>query len=53
LRISLADKAASLALAEEQLQRERDARQQADAQLQQERTTLAKARAALERERLA
>jgi chromosome segregation ATPase len=36
LRTSLADKAASLASTEEQLQRERDARQQADAQLQQE-----------------
>jgi hypothetical protein len=35
LRTSLADKAASLASTEEQLQRERDARQQADAQLQQ------------------
>jgi hypothetical protein len=34
LRTSLADKAASLPLAGEQLQRERDARQQADAQLQ-------------------
>jgi predicted RNase H-like nuclease (RuvC/YqgF family) len=33
LRTSLADKAASLASMEEQLQRERDARQQADAQL--------------------
>jgi chromosome segregation ATPase len=53
LRTSLADKAVSLASMEEQLQRERDARQQADAQLQQERTALAEARAALERERLA
>jgi hypothetical protein len=33
LRTSLADKAASLASTKEQLQRERDARQQADAQL--------------------
>jgi chromosome segregation ATPase len=53
LRTSLADKVASLASTEEQLQRERDARQQADAQLQQERTALDEARAALERERLA
>jgi chromosome segregation ATPase len=53
LRTSLADKDASLSLAEEQLQRERDARQQADAQLQQERAALAEARAALEHERLA
>jgi hypothetical protein len=36
LRTSLADKAASLASAEERLQREQDARQQASAQLQQE-----------------
>jgi hypothetical protein len=42
--------AASLASTEEQLQRERDARQQADAQLQQERTALAEAQAALKRE---
>jgi predicted RNase H-like nuclease (RuvC/YqgF family) len=34
LRTGLVDKAASLASTEEQLQRERDARQQADAQLQ-------------------
>jgi chromosome segregation ATPase len=53
LRTSLADKAASLASTEEQLQRERDTRQQADAQLQQERAALVEARAALERERLA
>jgi chromosome segregation ATPase len=53
LRTSLADRAASLASTEEQLQRERDARQQASAQLQQERAALAEARAALERERLA
>jgi chromosome segregation ATPase len=43
LRTSLADKAASLALALEQLQREWDARQRADAQLQQERAALAEA----------
>jgi hypothetical protein len=36
LRTSLADKTASLASTEEQLQREKDARQQAGAQLQQE-----------------
>jgi predicted nucleic acid-binding Zn-ribbon protein len=53
LRTSLADKVASLASIEEQLQQERDARQQADAQLQQERTALDEARATLERERLA
>jgi chromosome segregation ATPase len=53
LRASLANKAASLALTEEQFQRERDARQQADAQLQQERAALAEARATLEREHLA
>jgi chromosome segregation ATPase len=49
----LADKAASLASTEEQLQWERDAHQQADAQLQQERAALAEARSALEREHLA
>jgi hypothetical protein len=53
LRTSLADKAASLALTEERLQQERDARHQAEAQLQQERAALAEARATLERERLA
>jgi hypothetical protein len=37
LRTSLANKAASLTSAEERLQREQDARQQASAQLQQER----------------
>jgi hypothetical protein len=52
-RTSLADKAASLASTEEQLQRELDARQHAVSQLQHKRTTLAEARAALERERLA
>jgi hypothetical protein len=44
LRASLADKAASLASTEEQFQRVRDARQQADAQLQQERAALDEAR---------
>jgi chromosome segregation ATPase len=53
LRTILADKAASLASTEEQLQQERDARQQAEAQLQQERTALGEARAALERKCLA
>jgi DNA repair exonuclease SbcCD ATPase subunit len=53
LRTSLADKAASLASTEERLQREWDARQQADAQLQQEQAALTEAQAALERERLA
>jgi chromosome segregation ATPase len=52
LRTSLADKTASLAMTEDQLQQERDARQQAEAQLQQERVGLAEAQAALERERL-
>jgi chromosome segregation ATPase len=52
LRTGLADKAVSLASTKEQLQRERDARQQADAQLQQERAALAEAWATLERERL-
>jgi hypothetical protein len=53
LRTSLADKAASLASTEEQLQQERDAHQQAEAHLQQERTTLGEAQAALKRECLA
>jgi myosin heavy subunit len=53
LRTSLTDKVASLASTKEQLQQERDARQQAEAQLQQERIALAESRAALERERLA
>jgi chromosome segregation ATPase len=48
----LAEKAASLASTEEQLQRERDAHRKADAQLQQERAALAEARAGLEHERL-
>jgi chromosome segregation ATPase len=53
VRTSLADKAASLAMTEEQLRQERVARQQAKAQLQQERTALVEARASLEREHLA
>jgi hypothetical protein len=53
LRTSLADKAASLASTEEQLQREQDVRQPAGAQLQQDRASFAEARAALEHERLA
>jgi hypothetical protein len=52
LRTRLANKAASLAMTEEQLWEERVARQQAEAQLQQERTALAEARAILEREHL-
>jgi hypothetical protein len=53
LRVSLADKAAAVVTAEEQLRRERVARQEAEGQLQQERTTLVEARAVLERKRLA
>jgi chromosome segregation ATPase len=53
LRTTLANKAAALAVAEEQLRQEQAALQQAEAQLQQERAALAEARAALERERLA
>jgi hypothetical protein len=49
----LADKAAALAAAEEQLHQEQTARQQVEAQLQRERAALAEARAALERECLA
>jgi hypothetical protein len=52
-RTSLADRAASLASTEEQLQREQDTRQQVGAQLQQERAALTKARVTLECERLA
>jgi hypothetical protein len=52
LRTTLADKAAALAAAEEQLRQEQAARQQAETQLQQERAALAEAQAALERERL-
>jgi hypothetical protein len=53
LSMTLADKAAALAAAEEQLRQEQAARQQAETQLQQERAALAEAQAALERERLA
>jgi hypothetical protein len=53
LRTALADKAAVLAAAEEQLCQEQAARQQVETQLQQERAALAEARAALEWERLA
>jgi hypothetical protein len=53
LRTTLADKAAALAVAEEQLRQEQAAHQQAKAQLQQERAALTEARAALEQERLA
>jgi chromosome segregation ATPase len=53
LRASLADKAAVVVMAEEQLRQERVARQEAEGQLQLERTALVEARAALERERLA
>jgi chromosome segregation ATPase len=48
----LADKAAALAMTEEQLRHEQVARQQAEAQLQRERTALAEVEVALERERL-
>jgi hypothetical protein len=53
LKTALADKAAALTAAEEQLRRERAARQEAEGQLQQERAALVEARAALERERMA
>jgi DNA repair exonuclease SbcCD ATPase subunit len=53
LRMTLADKAAALASAEEQLRQEQAARQQAETQLQQERAALTEAQAALERVRLA
>jgi chromosome segregation ATPase len=49
----VAEKAATLASAEEQLQQERAARQQVEDQFQQERAALIEAWAALERERLA
>jgi hypothetical protein len=49
----VAEQAASLASAEEQLRQERVARQQAEDQLQQERAALVEAWAALEREHLA
>jgi chromosome segregation ATPase len=53
LRASLANKAAAVVTAEEQLRQERVARQEVEGQLQQERAALAEAWAALERERLA
>jgi hypothetical protein len=53
MKMALADKAAALTAAEEQLQQERAARQEAEGQLQQERAALVEARAALERERMA
>jgi septal ring factor EnvC (AmiA/AmiB activator) len=53
LKASLADKAAAVIAAEEQLRQERAARQEAEGQLQQERATLVEARAALEQERAA
>jgi chromosome segregation ATPase len=53
LRMTLADKAAALAAAEEQLRQEGATRQEVETQLQQERAALAEARAALEQERLA
>jgi chromosome segregation ATPase len=53
LTTALADKAAALTAAEEQLQQERAARQEAEGQLQQERAALIEARAALERECMA
>jgi hypothetical protein len=53
LKASLADKAAAVVAAEEQLRQERAARQEAESQLQQERAAHIEARAALERERLA
>jgi chromosome segregation ATPase len=52
LRTTLADKAATLTTAEEQLRQERAARQQAEAQLQQEWAALAEDQATLERERM-
>jgi myosin heavy subunit len=53
LRVELAEKATTLATAEEQLQQEHSTRQQVEARLQQERSALEEARAALERERVA
>jgi hypothetical protein len=53
LRTDLADRVTALAAAEEQLQQERGARQQAEAWHQQERSALEDARAALKRERVA
>jgi hypothetical protein len=53
LKATLAAKAAAVVAAEEQLQQERAARQEAEGQLQQERAALAEARTALEREHAA
>jgi chromosome segregation ATPase len=53
LKATLDAKIAALATVEDQLRRERTARQGAEGQLQQERTALADARSALERERTA
>jgi chromosome segregation ATPase len=53
LKAALDAKVATLATAEEQLRKERAARQEAEGQLQQERAALADARSALERERTA
>jgi DNA repair exonuclease SbcCD ATPase subunit len=53
LKTALADKAAALTAAEEQLRQERVARQEADSQLQREWAALIEARAALEQGRLA
>jgi chromosome segregation ATPase len=52
LKTALADKAAALTAAEEQLRQEQAACQDAEGQLQQERAALVEARAVLERERM-
>jgi hypothetical protein len=53
LKAALDAKAAALAASEDQLLRERTARQEAEGRLQQEQATLADARSALEQERVA
>jgi hypothetical protein len=53
LKAALADKAVAVTTAEEQLQQERAARQEAEGQLQWEPAALVEARAALEQERMA
>jgi chromosome segregation ATPase len=53
LKTALADKAAALTAAEEQLRQGRAACQEAEGQLQQERAALVEARAALEQEHMA
>jgi hypothetical protein len=53
LKAALDAKAAALAASEDQLRRERTARQGAEGRLQQEQAALANARSALERERTA